>query len=426
MATGVFAQSDSLTIDKALEIVLKRHPSINQAQEALEASRAHTQSLSSANYPSVFADVSDFYLGPEYPFNLGVAKFPMYPDNNFDAHIGALYTVLDFGKRALTIEAGKTGEASAADRLTGVKTDLYYQVVQLFTAIILQEKSIVVADEGIAELDRHLLDVRKKIEAGSATEYDVLKTQVQRTVAQSQRVDIASDLTKKQTALRQLLGVAPGSPIALKGGFDTISVRLNADSLLMVALNNRSERALALNTNQSAKLQRDLAKKENLPVLNVHASGGFKNGFPDNAPPPNTDISTPRINWSAGAEVSLPLYDGKRAKFHEQEAARSELASDAALNAVDERIKTEVLQAASDVEASFSKLDISRSQIAFAQRSLELARLKYDAGVVTNLDVLDAENDFSQAKLGHLRNQFQYTQSLFALDHAIGRLPIAK
>ena len=178
IATGALAQQDSLTIGKAVEIVLKRHPSINQAQEALEAARAHTQSLTSANYPSVSADVSDFYLGPEYPFNLGMAKFAMFPDNNFDAHIGAMYTLYDFGKRSMTIEVSKTGEQSAADLLTGVKTDLYFQVLQLFTAIVLQEKSIVVADEGIAEYDRHLLDVQKKIEAGSATEYDVLKTQV--------------------------------------------------------------------------------------------------------------------------------------------------------------------------------------------------------------------------------------------------------
>jgi outer membrane protein TolC len=424
IVAGVFAQQqDSLTIDKAVDIVLKRHPSITQAQEALEASRAHTQGLTSANYPSVNATVSDVYLGPEYPFNLGGLKFAMFPDNNFDAHIGATYTVYDFGKRSMTLEAGKTGEKSASDQLQSVKTQLYYQVLQLFTSIILQEKSVTVADEGIAELDRHLVDVRKKIEAGSATEFDALKTQVQLTGAQGQRIDIASDMAKKKTALGQLLGFTPAASLDLKGGFDTLPARLNVDSLISYALDNRSERALAVNARQSAKIQREIAKKENLPVLNIHASGGFKNGFPDTVAPPRTDISTPRINWSAGAEVSIPLYDGKRAHFHEQEAARNEMASNAALNTIDERIKTEVLQAKEDVEASFSKLDISQAQITFAQRSLELARLKYDAGVVTNLDVLDAENDFSQAKLGHLRNQYQYTQSIYALDKAIGRMP---
>ena len=374
IVTVIFAQRpDSLTIDKAVEIA-----SITQAQEALEASRAHTQGLTSANYPSVNATVSDVYLGPEYPFNLGGLKFAMFPDNNFDAHIGATYTVYDFGKRSMTLEAGKTGEKSASDQLQSVKTQLYYQVLQLFTSIILQEKSVTVADEGIAELDRHLVDVRKKIEAGSATEFDALKTQVQLTGAQGQRIDIASDMAKKKTALGQLLGFTPAASLDLKGGFDTLPARLNVD------------------------------------------------GFPDTVAPPRTDISTPRINWSAGAEVSIPLYDGKRAHFHEQEASRNEMASNAALNTLDERIKTEVLQAMEDVAASFSKLDISRSQITFAQRSLELARLKYDAGVVTNLDVLDAENDFSQAQLGHLRNQYQYTQSIYELDKATGRTPFGK
>ncbi len=427
IAAGVFAQEqDSLTIDRAVEIVLKRHPSITQAKEELEAARAHTHGLTSANYPSVSADITDTYLGPEYPFNLEGLKFAMFPDNNFDAHIGAMYTVYDFGKRSMAIEASKTGEESATDQLQNATTGLCYQVLQLFTTIILQEKSLRVTDEGIEELDRHLVEVRKKIEAGSATEYDELKTEVQRSVAQSQRIDIASDLTKKKAVLRQLLGWTQEAPIVLKGDFDTLSSRLNTDSLISYAFNNRSERALALHAKQSAKIQRQIAEVENLPVLNIHASGGFKNGFPDTVAPPKTDISTPRINWSAGAEVSIPLYDGKRAKFHEKEAARNELASNAALNTLDERIKTEVLQAIEDVMASFSKLDISRGQIRFAQKSLELARLKYDAGVVTNLDVLDAENDFSQAQLGHLRNQYQYTQSIYELDKAIGVMPFGK
>ena len=79
------------------------------------------------------------------------------------------------------------------------------------------------------------------------------------------------------------------------------------------------------------------------------------------------------------------------------------------------------MQAIADVESAFSKLDVSRAQAGFSQRSLELARLKYEAGVITNLDVLDAENDFSQAQLGHLQNRFRYVLSVYELDRATGR-----
>jgi outer membrane protein len=424
MAAG--QTQDSLTIDKAVEIVLKRHPSVAQAQEALAASREHTQGLKCAYYPFVNAIASDVYLGPQYPFNLGVAKFPMFPDNNFDAHIGADYTVFDFGKRRTSVETGTIGEANASDRLRSVKTGLYYQVSQLFTTIILEQKSVRVADDAIAELDRHLLDVKKKFETGSATEYDVLKTEVQRAGARNRRIDIGADLTKKQAVLRQLLGLPPDAAVPLQGGFDTLFVPLNADSLIQSAVQNRSDYAMVLHTKQSAQLQRQSAKIENLPVVGVHASAGFKNGFPDDEPPPNTDITTPRFNWSAGAQVSVPVFDGMRARHREREAERSEEAAAAAVNDLEERLKTDVLQAKADVEATYSKLDISRTQVQFANRSLELARLKYDAGVLTNLDVLDAENDFSEAQLGHLQNQYRYVMSRYSLGQATGAFPAAR
>jgi outer membrane protein TolC len=171
-----------------------------------------------------------------------------------------------------------------------------------------------------------------------------------------------------------------------------------------------------MNAMESARLQRINAELENVPVVGVRASAGIKNGL-------LPSIDKIRFNAIAGGQVSMPIYDAKKAQFHRQEAVKTEKASEAALNGIDERVKTEVMQAMADVEASYSKIDISRLQIAYARRSLELARLKYDAGVVTNLDVLDAENDFSQAQLGHLRNQYRYTLSIYALDHVTGAMP---
>jgi outer membrane protein len=416
IVAGVFAQQpDSLTIDKAVDIVLKRHPSISQAKEALEAARAHTRGLQSLNYPSVNGVVSYAHIYPDDPISLFGFSAKFMPENNYDMHLGADYNIFDFGKRSTTLEIGKVSEVNAAQSLQSLKQDLSYQVLKIFTTIIFQEKSLLVADEGIAELDRHLVDVRKKIDAGSATEYDALKTEVQRAGAQSQRTDIATDLEKTRIALRQLLGMKPDASLILKGEFDTLNFHCNTDSLMQNALANRSDHLLAKNAKELAGLNKKNAEIKNLPVLGANASAGIKNGFLPN-------IDKLRFNVVAGCQVTMPIYDGSKTKSDQQEAARNEKSSEASLKSIDESIKTDMLQATTDVKAAFSKLEISRSQVAFAQRSLELARLKYDAGVVTNLDVLDAENDFSQAKLGHLRNQYQYTQSIYMLDKAIGRM----
>ncbi len=419
LAAPLSAQrQDSLTLDRAIDIAVKRNFAIRQADEALAAAKEHTGGLKSADYPTVNAEVTDMYVGPRYPFSFGNAKLSMVPDNAFDAHIGADFIAYDFGKRTAAVENGVTAEMTAADRLAGAKTDLSYQVRQLFTSIILQEKSLRVADEGIAELDRHLEVVRKKIETGSATEYDILTTEVQRETAKSLRIDIASDLKKKKSTFYLLLGFAPDAPVPLSGRIDTLQVRGNADSLFRTAIAHRSDYALLLHAKRSAEFQLRSAKLENMPVVGLHASAGFKNGFPNDKTPP--DIGTPRINWAAGAKLSAPLFDGKRAERREKEAQHLCSAAQAGIIDKEERIRVEILQATADVEASFSKLDVSRAQVRFAQRSLELARLKYEAGVITNLDVLDAENDFSQAQLGHLQNEFRYVLSVYGLDQATG------
>jgi outer membrane protein TolC len=409
---------DSLTIDHAIDIVMKRNFSIRQGEEALAAAKEHTNGLKSANYPNVNAVISDTYIGPRYPFSFGAEKLNMVPDNAFDAHIGADFTVYDFGKRQKTIEIGAIAEITAADRLAGIKTELTYQVRQLFTSIILQEKSLRVADDGIAELDQHLDVVKKKIETGSATEYDILKTEVQQATSKSLRIDIANDLKKKKSTLCLLLGFTPDVVVPLSGPIDTLQVRGNADSLFRAATANRSDYALLLHAKQSAELTLRSAKLENRPIVGLHASAGFKNGLPNDKMPP--DINTPRVNWAAGALFSAPLYDGKRAEQREKEAQRLYGAAQAGIIDKEEHIRTEIMQAMADVEASFSKLDVSRAQVGFAKRSLELARLKYEAGVITNLDVLDAENDFSQAQLGHLQDQFRYVVNLYELDQATG------
>ena len=419
---AVFSQGrDSLTVDNAVEIVLQRNPSVAQATEALAAARELTLGMKSANYPSVKASLSDVYLGPEYPFNFYGTPFPMYPDNNFDAHISAEYSIYDFGKRSVKIKNGAVGEAMGEDNLEKIKIGLSFQIVQIFHNILLLERSVEVAEDGIAELDRHLLIVKKKLETGSATEYDVLKTEVQRAIAQSQLIDIENDRSKKQVLLRQLLGLAPDALFHLKGSFDASQTNLNRDSLIECALKSRIEHTLALHKVESAKLQHESAHRENLPDLGGYISAGFKNGLPDYVAPPHTNITTPRIDWAVGAQATIPIYDGMKTKHHESEADRNELAAAAGLKDIEERIKTEVLQAKTDVESAFAKLAVSATQVRFAGESLTLARLKYEAGVITNHDVLDAENDLEQAKLGHLQNQYRYVMSLYSLDQATGK-----
>jgi outer membrane protein len=84
------------------------------------------------------------------------------------------------------------------------------------------------------------------------------------------------------------------------------------------------------------------------------------------------------------------------------------------------RIVTEVWQAAADARASQSKLEAAELQVRQAEEAVAMARVRYRAGVVTNLDVLDAETSLGEAKLVELEARYHVVTSGYALQRAVG------
>jgi outer membrane protein TolC len=55
------------------------------------------------------------------------------------------------------------------------------------------------------------------------------------------------------------------------------------------------------------------------------------------------------------------------------------------------------------------------------EEKVTIAKGQYGVGVVTNLDLLDAQTSLSEAKLVHLRAVYDYVNSLNLLDRATGK-----
>jgi outer membrane protein TolC len=344
-----------------------------------------------------------FYFAPEFPI---------------DAHLGVSYTIFDFGKRSNALAASQIAETSGVNNLENLRLSLCYQVVQLFNVAILQEKDIGVKDTEIADRERHVADVKKRVETGSATEFDELQAEELLATAKSQRIDMANSLAKQQEQLHELLGLPQDRQLLLAETKAPESRRLDGDSLIASALKQRSDYAAANTAAAAARLRVLKTKLENMPSLGLQATAGYKYGVLTSL----YSIDSVQFNWVAGVELTVPIYDGERAKYHRLAAEADVDAADAGINSLAQQIRIRALQAKSDVEASYAKLDLSAVQVQLAERALGIAHIKYEAGVITSLDVLDAERDFADAKLGYVTTRFQYLLNCYALDQATGRV----
>jgi outer membrane protein len=85
-------------------------------------------------------------------------------------------------------------------------------------------------------------------------------------------------------------------------------------------------------------------------------------------------------------------------------------------------VTAEVLQAISDVRASLDKIQTSELQVRQAKQAIGMATVRYDSGVVTNLDLIDAQTALAQAELFHLQALYHYVLSRYTLDKSIGAI----
>ena len=218
-------------------------------------------------------------------------------------------------------------------------------------------------------------------------------------------------LTLAQVNLNNLLGLGADTPVALQApALPPLNQTFDKIALTQTAYTRRPELMQAANNVRIAQRLVKLAGASLLPSLSVVGSGNY-NGY----------VSTgSHSTASVSAVLGIPLYDGgtTRAKVKEaQSDLRSQLITQGQLQ---ENVAIEVRQALSninDAQTRASSAGLGAQQAAEAYR---LANVRYQNGIGTILDVVNAQAQLAQARSNLLNAQYDYQTSLAQLIRALG------
>ncbi len=420
LAPAQATTGDSLTVDDAVRMVLATNPAVQQAVHAVDASSARVAVNESSLYPEAAVSLNYARIGPVAAFSFpGFGTLSLFPANNYDEHIAASATVFDFDKRGKAVDLALAQVQGVKDKLNLTRQGLAYQTIQTFYSILFLRQSIQVQDEEIATLNEHLATTRKKVESGSATNFDALTTEVRVAAAQNQRINLVNSLSTSEISLRRLLGIPRDSPLNLVGQFTETPVAFNLDSLEAAALRDRIEMKAADDQIAAAQAQYQVASTLYNPSLNVALAYGFKNGYEPN-------IYVWRGNYAAALQLQMPLsgvvpfFGGYRKSSMQEEATATTKGAESYKNQVAQQIAADVQKAITDLHSGLDRLQTADITVQQAESALSLAKGRYVAGTLTNLDLLDAETSLAQAKLMRLEALYRYVIGRYELEQAIG------
>lgn len=413
-AKGESLPSDSLSLNGIISEVVQNHPMVKKAMEDITTSDARIGLAKSASLPYVDFTSSYTRIGPVSQITLPeLGSFSLMPHDNYSANFNVNQTISDFGKTEKSILLEQQGKALSNQSIEQVKQKLAQLAIGNYYTLVYLQEAVKIKVEQLNTLNEHLRYIKKKQETGSATDYEILTTQVRISTIENQMTDLQTAIQVQVSQLNSLLGQPENTSHLVKRELSLAEPALQSDSLMAFAMRNRSEMKIAQEKGKQAELRYNLTNSQNNPVISAFASGGIKNGY-------IPYLGDPKVNFVAGLGIKVPIFDGKRKTYNLVQAQSAIQVSNQETEIARRTIVGEVVEAEANVEASQKKVDQSQLQLRQAMQAYSLAKVRFESGVITNLELIEGSTAVSESRLLVLKSKIDHTVNIYKLKLAVG------
>lgn len=314
-----------------------------------------------------------------------------------------------FGPEATQFELANSRRARQSQEraLELGKQRLAVQVAAAFYQIVQQRQLLAVAEQSLKRSEGLRRASEARLEVGLVSKLDVFRSQLQASQAEESMVRARAALEDALERFRVLLGLAPTDPtepdaLSLP---DPSSEPLEPVQVLVArALDNRVELEESRDQVGDARRAAAVSRQALLPQLDLNLGltrGGFGTTLGETFRGADRGVTfflTTSYPLARGAAVAA------KATAEIEVAARGRALEQRRLE-----IETEVRSAVRELERIKKSLELQSQAVEVAESQLRLATLRYQRGLASNFDVVDAEGSLIVARtaLVGLRTSWQ-------------------
>ena len=412
-----------LSLNEAIHVALANNPGLAAAKHETIATGAQRDIVSGRRLPTLhFVAGYNHYLNSRRLLAARENGEPGVFSRDMSAGDVVLTMPLFTGGRITSeIKASEFIQKAAEHRLTRTEEELVLNVSSLFYSILAQRQVIKSLEFSEKTLQKHLKRVRELINAEKAAGVDRLRTEVRVADLEQLLVRERNILAIQRRMFTKILGldnpdtsVVPSGTLAL----NRTSIP-ETDQALRQAFKNRPD-YLAAHAALEAQVEMvNAAEAGRWPEVSLTGSYGGRWAVNPTDKPAGTDSAVDESQ--VGIVVDVPIFEGGRIN------ARIQLES-SRLQAARERLRQLELQIRLDVETAILNIDsaakreaATRKTIEQARESLRIERQKYELGVGTITDVLDAQSALLDAQTNYYRTLDDYRISVAQYNLTVGK-----
>lgn len=416
-----------LTLEDALSKAVETSHRLAEARARESAAQAGVAIRESAERPAVTASAGYTRTNHVLPFSVpspnGIPLL-VYPDvpNNYTTRLEMRWPIYTGGRTdALERAARAEADAVGAERQTA-QADLRLEVTRAYWALVTARASLAVLEEGVARSQAHVNDANQRFTAGLVPPNEVSSAAAQQARSRMLAIEARAQRDVSSAALARLVGVAPDQPLDPTADLgrattDFPTQALTVGPLVETARAARQERRALQQRITAADAQKDAAAAGRLPTIQF--LGGVDYARPNPKIFPRADVA--QDSWDVGIGATWSLWDGGRTSAEVAQARAVSQAASERLAEFDSQLGVEVRQRALELESAVAAVAAAASGVTAAADARRVVDERYRAGVIANIEVLDAEYALLQAQLDQTRAQATVRMAEAQLTRALGR-----
>ncbi|HEV8073550.1 MAG TPA: TolC family protein [Opitutaceae bacterium] len=273
----------------------------------------------------------------------------------------------------------------------------YFNLIFAREQYKVQEDSLRLAQELYKEND-------VKRQTGVLTDLDVLQAQVGVATANSQLILDEQTVHNDEDILLQSLSQRDFSGQVGPVDFPVMASdpEVSFDLSYKLARDNGPNLAIIQATIEQFKLDALTTKRNALPELDVNGAIGYNSLGKSYSGALNQVLDDHGHSWQAGVTLNFPIgLRANRALYHQ--ALASQHSEETTFEQEDENLTVQVRSAVRAVQTGIESVRASTETATLSEKQYELEKAKFDAGLVTSLDVLTEQNALLAARVQELQ-----------------------
>lgn len=322
----------------------------------------------------------------------------------------------------LGLKASKTYSELATKSLTQSKIETTDKITKGFYLVLINEQRIQLLDANIARLDTALKQLKEVNKSGFAESLEVNRLEVTSNNLKTDRLNVQNQLILTYALLKYQMSYPVEKELKLQGTLDELVTRLNSVSNPSIDgfdYNSRIEYSLLGTQKTLQELNYKNKKALSYPKLIAFGTAGLVNS--------NNEYmkmySTPYYGYGfVGAKLTVPIFTGLN-HYYQQQGAKLEVEKvQNNMEMMEDGIDLQIQQTRIILNNNLENIKSQRRNLELAEQVIKQTKIKYDEGVGTNLEVVDAENSFKEAQTNYYDSVYNALVSLIDYQKATGTL----